>query len=241
MQATSEEIEVLYELQQADLDVKRMSKELDELPQRATILALRKKRAAIEAKREQVSKLAKEASKKLSRINDEDASLEKKENGIQAAIEAAGDDYRNVEARTKELNGIFKRRGDLVESRTEAEGELSKIKALEEQIATALAEVNAAESAATESFKAEGTALMQSISQTSAARQALMARLSPEVGAFFTKTSKLFETVSMATLTGGSCSVCRTKIEPGRLIDLRQEAPLAICPNCKRMLVITQD
>lgn len=241
MQATPEEIETLYELQRADLDVKRMNKELEELPQRAAILAARQKRAAIEAKREQIAKLGKEASKKLRRINDEDVSLQKKENGVQAAIEAAGNDYRNAEARTKELNGIFKRRGELAESRTGAEEELAKIKKLDDQVASALAELDAVEGAATESFKAEGTALMQSISRTSAVREALMSQLSPEVAAFFVKTSKLFETVSIATLEGCACSVCRTRIEPGRLIDLKQDAPLAVCPSCKRILVIAED
>lgn len=241
MEATPEEIEVLYQVQGVDLDIKRMNKELEELPQRAAILAARQKRAAIEAKRDQIEKLRREASKKLTRIKDEDSSLEKKENGVQAAIEAAGNDYRNAEARTKELNGIFKRRTELAENREAAEKELAKIQGLESQAASALKELDAAEQQATQSFKAEGTALMQAIAQSKQTREKLMEELSEPVAAFFAKTAAQFETVSIATLQGGACSVCRTRIEPGRLIDLRQEAPLSHCPNCKRILVIAED
>ncbi len=241
MQAKSEEIEILYEVQRADLEVKRLNKQLEDLPQRETILATRKKREAIEAKRAQIAKLRKETAKKLTRINDEDASLEKKENGVQAAIEAAGDDYRNVEARTKELNGIFRRRGELAENRTAAEAELSKIKELDVQVEKALNELDATEAEATQSFKSEGTALMQEIARTKAIIESLMAQLSPEVATFFQRTARMFDTVSIATLEGSSCSVCRAKIEPGRLIDLRQQAPLANCPSCKRILIISED
>ncbi len=238
MQATHEEIEILYQLQQTDLDVKRLTRELDELPQRQQILDARNKRTAIKEKRAKIQVLRKDAVKRLTRINDEDASLEKKEAGLQAAIEAAGDDFRNVEARTKELNGIFKRRGDLVESRQAVEDELDKIKAIDAQVEAALSEIDALEQEATESFKREGTALMQQIAETKAKHEALLEGLSFEVASFFNKTSELFDTVSIAKLEGGSCSVCRTNIEAGRLIDIKHQAPLATCPSCKRILVI---
>lgn len=238
MQALPEEIDILYKVQQADLDIKRLGRELDELPQRQVILKARQKRDAISKKRTQVAALRKDAAKKLTRINDEDASLEKKEKGAQAAIEAAGNDYRNAEARTKELNGIFKRRNELAESRSAAEAELAKIKALDEQVAQAMEELDATEAQATESFKSEGTALMQQTAQAKAIKDALLSQLSPEVAKFFNRTAALFDTVSIAKLEGNSCSVCRAKIEPGHLLDLKQNAPLANCPSCKRILII---
>ena len=44
--------------------------------------------------------------------------------------------------------------------------------------------------------------------------------------------------VSVGVLDGSRCGVCRMPIEGGRLIDLRSQAPLGICPSCKRLLVI---
>ena len=41
MEATREDIEGLFELQRIDLEVKRLTKELDDLPQRSIIVAAR--------------------------------------------------------------------------------------------------------------------------------------------------------------------------------------------------------
>lgn len=238
MQATHEEIEVLYEVQNRDLEAKKLKHLLDTLPQRSTILEARKKREAISEKSKQIDALLKEAVKKLDRINDEDASLEKKENGVQAAIEAAGNDYRNAEARTKELNGIFKRRGELSASRDKVSAELDRINGLKGQIISALNDLDVTESDAIDSFKAEGGDLNNRIAKAQAEREALLKQLSCEVASFFDKTSANFDTVSIAKLEGSTCSVCRSRIEQGHLIELKKEAPLTTCPSCKRILII---
>ena len=89
MEATREDIEGLFELQRIDLEIKRLTKELDELPQRAIIVAAREKKADIEAKGEKVAELKRATMKRVTRIDDEDASLAKKEAGVQAAIDRA--------------------------------------------------------------------------------------------------------------------------------------------------------
>ena len=105
MQATPFDIESLLAAQQADFDIMHMTRSLEELPQREVILSCRQKREAMQQKVAKIEALKKETAKKRTRVNDEDASLQKKETGVQAAIEAAGNDYRNAEARTKELDG----------------------------------------------------------------------------------------------------------------------------------------
>ena len=241
MQVTPEEIDALYEVQSIDLEISSLEKQLDELPQRKTILAARKKREAITEKLEQVTALRKDATKRLTRISDEDSSLEKKENGVQAAIEAAGDDFRKAEQRTKELDGIFRRRNELKENRAAVNAELDKIRTLESQVNAALDELNMTEENATASFKSEGTALMNAINDAKAKRNERLKGISPEVGKLYTHTAALFDTVFIGKLEGGACSVCRAKIEQGRLIALMNEAPLSTCPNCKRLLIIEEE
>lgn len=241
MQVTPEEIDALYEVQAIDLDTSKLEKQLDGLPQRQVILQARQKREAVNGKLSQIGDLKKEAMKKLNRINDEDASLQKKEAGVQAAIEAAGNDFRNAESRTKELDGIFRRRNELSGMREEVSTELSKIKALEAQVNVALEELDASESKATESFKSEGTAIMKSMAENKAKREAILGQVSSDVERLYSKTSDLFDTVFIGKLEGSACSVCRAKIEPGRLISIMNEAPLSTCPNCKRLLIIDSD
>lgn len=156
MEATRDDIEGLFELQRIDLEIKRLSKELDELPQRGIIVAARDKKTAIEAKSEQVAELKRATTKKITRIDDEDASLAKKEAGVQAAIDAAHGDFRNVEARTKELAGIVRRRATIAEDRAGVAAELDKISAMEAQISLALEEIGAKEQEAIDSFQKQG-------------------------------------------------------------------------------------
>ncbi len=108
MKATHEDLSGLIRLQQTDLDALKQKKALDELPQRKVILNARQKRAVIEEKLARVAELRKEAESRLTRIEVEDGSLAEKADGVQAAIAEAQGDYRNVEARTKELDGIAK-------------------------------------------------------------------------------------------------------------------------------------
>ena len=181
MEATRDDIEGLFELQRIDLEIKRLSKELDELPQRGIIVAARDKKAAIEAKSEQVAELKRATTKKITRIDDEDASLAKKEAGVQAAIDAAHGDFRNVEARTKELAGIVRRRATIAEDRAGVAAELDKISAMEAQISLALEEIAAKEQEAIDSFQKQGGDLKLAIAKLEAARGQVEAKVSPQL------------------------------------------------------------
>ena len=100
----------------------------------------------------------------------EDGSLAEKADGVQAAIAEAQGDYRNVEARTKELDGIAKRRETLEEDRARAKADLAKIGDVETQVSLTLEEISKSENAAVESFKKEGGALKEGLAQLEAVR-----------------------------------------------------------------------
>lgn len=238
MDVTSEQIAVLLQLQQVDLDLMKQKKQLEELPQRALILEAREKKAGIVEKQAKLSALKREASKKLTRVSDEDASLVKKQHGVQAAIEAAEGNYRNIEARTKELNGIAKRRETLSEELDKITAEISKIEDLEAQVALVLEDVASKENAAIESFKREGGALKMNIATLEEQGADLASALPKSLLDLYTKTASRTAGVAVARFDGSRCGACRNVIEGGRLIDLKQQAPLGTCPNCKRLLII---
>lgn len=238
MQATSTEIESLLAAQQADFDIMHLTRDLEELPQRATILSCRTKRSSMQEKLAKIEALKKETQKKRTRVTDEDASLQKKENGVQAAIEAAGNDYRNAEARTKELDGIFRRRQALAEELAQLDAELAKIGQLEDQAAGALSDIDATEADATESFKKEGSRLKGAIAEAERRKEQLLASLSPELADAYHTTSQHMGTVVIGRFEEGRCGVCRAGIDPGRQIELRAQAPVTFCPICKRLLIV---
>ena len=238
MDISHDEIAVLIQLQHIDRELMRQRKQLEELPQRAVILAARQKKAGIVEKQAKASGLRRETMKKITRITDEDASLVKKQQGVQAAIEAARGDYRNVEARTKELNGIAKRRATLSDELDKVSAELAKIEDLEAQIALALEDVSAKEAAAIASFQKEGGALKMGIMALEDERVKVIPRIEAVVLREYEKASARGGGVAVGRLEGSRCGACRSVLEGGRLIELKAQAPLGCCPNCKRLLVI---
>ena len=181
MDATREDIEGLFELQRIVLGIMGVTEDIDELPQRAIIMAARDKKAEIQAKGEKVAELKRATMKRITRIDDEDASLAKKEAGVQAAIDAAHGDFRNVEARTKELAGIVRRRGTIAEDRAAIQAELDKIGAMEAQIALAVEEISAKEQQAIDSFQKQGGELKLAIAKLEAARGPVEAKVDDDL------------------------------------------------------------
>ncbi len=238
MQATTDDLTNLLRMQQIDLDLMKAKKKLEELPQRATILAARQKKRTIEQKRDQVAEMRARAEGMAAKLEAEDAELAEKQRRVQEAIDGSPGNYRNVEAHTKELNGFAKRRNALEVELTRLGEELAKIEGVQSQVSQALAEVDKQEAAAIVSFQREGGALQAEIARMSADREGMSAELSPELRDTYNRTASRTGGVAVGLLTEGRCGVCRTVIDGGRLIDLKAEAPLGTCPHCKRLLVV---
>ncbi|WP_251212998.1 zinc ribbon domain-containing protein [Adlercreutzia murintestinalis] len=238
MQAKMDDLDRLLEAQGFDLQIIHLKKQLAELPQPARIADARSKRQALQKKADQVAALRKDAERRLTRIADEDASLEKKQNGVQAAIDSAQGDYRNVEARTKELAGIARRRETLEAERAEADAELAKIAALHQQVCAALDEIDRLEAHAIQEYQQQGGALKKSEADLIAKRDALLDKVDAEVVEAYRKTAERLGSIALGVLEEDRCGVCRSVIDGGRLIDLKNQAPLGVCPSCKRLLII---
>ncbi len=238
MKASRDDLDGLLSLQQIDLDIKKQNKQLDELPQRMVIYTSRKKHEEVEAKREQVLALKKDASMRLNRIKDEDESLAGKEKSVEEVMNSTQGDFRNVEARSKELESISERREKLAEDREEVDAELKKISNVEDQLDTLDKDLKSKESSAMQSFQQEGSALKASIAELEEQRSEAAAKMSKEIVDLYNKTQTRLGGVAVSTLNGDKCGACRTPIDQGRLLDLKANAPLGVCPTCTRLLII---
>lgn len=240
MQATPAEIDALLRLQQIDLDILHQEKQLESLPQRKVIATARTKREQLASKYDQIRTLEKDVKRKLTRIDDEDASLMKKEHGVQAAIDAGQGDYRNVEARSKELAGIEKRRHTLSEERAGIQAEADKIGTMKAQIELAMEELEAEEQKATTSFREIGGMLQNEIANLKKDRSEAADSINDDLRDTYERTVSRTGGVAVGELDGSRCGVCHAPIEGGRLIDLKAHAPLGTCPTCKRILIIQE-
>lgn len=238
MQVGARVLGVLLQLQQLDIEIHQLQKQLEELPQRKTILDTRAKKKQIEQKSEQISAMHATAEAQCTVLSDEDSALAAKQKRIQDEIDSVKGDYRSVESRTKELNGVAKRRAVLENEISAALDELSKIEGVQAQVAQALESLNAQEAKATEGFIAAGGKIKQTLAQKQALRNALVEELPEEVHKVYEKTAQRTGGVAVARIQESMCGACRRPIEQGRLVDLKRQGNLVTCPHCQRMLIL---
>lgn len=238
MKADTKDLALLLNMQHIDMELIRAKKKLAELPQRNAILEIRKKRQAVEDKRSKVDALGSEADHAVSRIKDEDERLALRQRETQDKIDESRGDYRSVEALTKDLGGIAKRRTALEQDLADAEAKRSQIDEVKSQIAAALEKIVAQENAFVASFQEEGGALAATVAAAEKKRAELAESLSAELLDAYEKTARKSGGIAVARLVSGSCSVCRAHITDGKLLQVQAEAPLSTCPACKRMLVV---
>ena len=238
MQAELQELVTLLEIQKIDLEIMQAKKKRVELPQRIAVMRLRKKRAEIQAKLDQVLDLQKQVDSEMTAIEDEDRALVEKQQRAQELIDAAGSDYRKVESHSKEMAGAARRREALAEKRVEIEAKLDKVKGMRSQIENAIAASEAEEARLRSEFEGEDTALADHIRACTDQRNKLASTIDAALLKLYEKTAEKTGGVAIGKLEEGICGVCRTGIEGGRLIALKAEAPLGTCPTCKRLLVV---
>lgn len=238
MEARTEDIAALLAIQQLDLDIMRAKKKLDELPQRAKILAIRKKRQAIEGKKSQVDALRTEIEQQLARIQDEDERLAERQRETQGKIDAAKGDYRGVESLSKDLNGMAKRRATLEGEYNETAEKLERAEEVSSQVESALATLASQEEQLVASFQKEGGEITAQIGPLTKQREERARETSSDLLARYEKIAAKSGGVGIAVLSGDRCGACRSQISEGKLLQVRAEAPLSTCPSCKRLLVV---
>ncbi|MEE1421081.1 MAG: hypothetical protein UF218_05255, partial [Eggerthellaceae bacterium] len=150
-------------------------------------------------------------------------------------------DFRRVEARSKELNGIVKRRRVLSDELERCEKQINKIKPVLDQILEALVTLDKKESALIESYQQQGGTLRRVIAESESHHASLSSELDPTLYSAYELAQGRCGGVGLAHLQGNSCDCCRTVFDQGRLSTLLAEAPLATCPHCRRLLVIAND
>ncbi|MCL1796996.1 MAG: hypothetical protein FWG24_01550 [Eggerthellaceae bacterium] len=241
MQAKKNELTTLLKLQEIDFDLLRSQKKLGELPQRQLILSLREKKKTIEAKQAQIDAMKKSIDGEMTLLNDEEERLQTKQASVEEKIASVRGDYRVVEAHTKELGGIAKRRNTLETELAPLSEKLAQIEEVQLQVSEAFEAVVKQEDEAVASFQKEGGALKAHVSQLQATRQNFLQSLSPAIAQDYEKACERCGGIALCQLQGSMCSVCRNSLEEGKLLQVKGQAPLSQCPSCKRMMVVSDD
>lgn len=241
MQLTYEDLDVLIEIQKIDLEVMQLKKKRGQLPQRIQVVKVRKKRDELEPKLEQVIGLQKAIEAQITKVEDEDRGLAEKQQRSQELIESSSSDFRKVESHSKEMAGVAKRRVTLEETMKDLTVQLDKISDARNQIEAGIAALTAEEQRLKDDFATEDAELLARISQLMGMRAELEANLPDGLLELYDKTAKKTGGVALGKLVDNACGVCRSVIDSGHLISLRSQAPLGVCPSCKRLLIVDAD
>ena len=240
MEARAEDLTNLLQLQQVDIELLRTRKQYDALPQRAQIQGIDQKLADIEAKRAQVESLKKDADRRLFLIQDEDERLAARQQDTQERIDGSKADYRSVEALTKDLSGIMKRRATLEEEHDEATERVDHVNRVLDQVNSALNTLLSQKKSLSATLEEEGGVLTRVMAQLEEKRDGFRKKLPDDLLKLYDKAAARSAGIGVAKLEAERCGACRSEIAEGRLLQVKSEAPLSSCPVCKRLLVVAE-
>jgi uncharacterized protein len=229
----------LRELQERDLDLARLTKQLDGMPEKRAILQIRAKIAEIrglEARTEAV-------------VHALDAAVKRQEDEVQAVADKIDDEQAKLLSgqvkSPKELQSIsveldsLKRRMDQLETemlaqmqkRETAAGQTAKVDA-------AIRTGQAKEAELTAHFKARGSELLGRIEADGAARAALLEALPDDLHARYEAVLASKHGIAVGILDEGMCSACRVGLPAGKVDTLERGPDINTCPNCGRILIV---
>lgn len=231
--------EVLVELQDRDLKIMRLEKQLDELPEKRAILTGRAKLAEIRKLLERTEAVRRAQEGEVSRLDDEGAALATKMEAEQAKM-SSGEvtNPRELQAIALEMDSLRRHKSDLDNRELER---MTKMEAAAEQsrkVQAALEAGDAREAALVAEFKDKGSHLLQEIETLKGERQKLAGKLPADVSARYETLRSSKHGIAVGELNGEACGVCRVTIPQGKLDAIRQGEGIGDCPNCSRMVVV---
>lgn len=238
MNATEQDISILRKLQEADRKVLSAKKEFQNLPHREAILEVRTKKDDILKKKVQVQDMLDNEESKLTALVQEDEQLAIKQEEITAELAEVQGDYRAVTSKTRELDGVRKRREKVALELSRVEEQVNKINPVMKQVMTALTTMEEKEKQLVESFQKTGGSLRAVIAEGEKVRTELASMVDPALLKVYEQTLERCGGVALADLVNDSCGACRSSFDSSRMSKIRSEAPIATCPSCHRLLIV---
>jgi len=233
-----ETVSALLELQERDLAIARLEKELDEMPEKRAILAARAKLAEIETLKARWEAAVHGVDVASKAIEDQVATLGAKMEAEQAKLVSGQiTNPKELQSVSMELDALRRRResleGDLLAQMDKRENGASQVAKIE----AALVEGHRREAELTDRFKHHGGEILAHIEAEKKARAALSVIVGPELLQRY-EASRERHGVAVGLLSEGRCSACRVGLPSVKLAALEAGPDVSTCPSCGRVLVV---
>jgi uncharacterized protein len=231
---------LITKLQDLDLELLRARKRLDEMPEKAAILAMRRKVAELEALRSRARQAQDAEDAGIRKLEDETVTLEQKMEAEQGKL-MSGEvtNPKEVANLSRELDALRKQKEKL-ESETLVEMEVRE-KAAEQvaKIEATITEGKRREGVLVKDFQEKGGVLTADVARLEKERAAVAAAIDPTLRAQYERLRETKHGIGLGVLHDATCSACRVELPSTKVEALRSGPAVGICPACHRLIVVT--
>ena len=238
MKASEEEIQILQKIQELDRIIFRSHKALKNLPQPAEAQRVHDRLVEVSAKLEKVEAMLAKKRRDFGCLEREYDQLRERIEKVPAKIDSAQGDYRSVQTWTRDMEIMGDRSKVLDEKMAVLLEGIEQVEAVRAQAAAGVDQLKAHERKLYDEFNDQGNALKAEIAKCQEAVKLLAKHVSPELMKRYIDTVAKCGGVGLAKLSDGCCDACRNRIPENRLPQIRENAPIAQCPSCGRMLIV---
>jgi predicted nucleic acid-binding Zn-ribbon protein len=233
----------LLDLQQADLDIARTERRLEELPEKAAILQLRHKMADVAKLRDKTAELAARLSREIAKLEDAVAATSGKMDEEQVKLMSGQISNSKELANISTEIDLLRRKKEqyevdmiaLMEKREMAQLQVNKID-------EALSRAGDDEHKLVERFQKAGGDILGDIEKLKRRRKRLAKAVDPEILERYERIRESRNGIAAGKLEGDMCGCCRTTLPAVAIQQLRKPGGTQVseCPNCRRLIVVVE-
>lgn len=231
------EAQALLALQELDIEELRAEKRLEELPEKKAILDARHKQREISELKGKADMLASKLNAQLKAHQDEITTLTDKIDGEQKKLQETSD-HRQVQALTREMDGLRRRRDKVEMESLELMERIEKAAGQVVKIDEALAQLALKEQALIAKFQEHGAEIQAEIATLKGKRDAAARHISAGTLERYEAIRKSKGGVAVGRLDGDMCTACRVSLPGTEVAKLREGGDIAVCAQCRRLLVV---
>ncbi len=233
----SAESQALLRLQEIDLELMRLNKQLRAMPQQQKLAAIKAAKKKLSGSLKTIVGQRKDAEIDL---EDNEAAHEKtvnRVNEVQAEAQDRAQDFRGARDLEAHLTALAKQLEKIEFKHRELESNLERLMKAEQNANELAQKLDEEWAAQTESYERASSDLMARVRVLAVERKQLLADISQEVADAYTAAAKRFGGLAVERLQGNMPTTCRVKLQQGIFGELMRGPVITECPYCHRMLV----
>jgi predicted nucleic acid-binding Zn-ribbon protein len=231
----------LLDLQEADLEITRAERRLDELPEKAKILQLRHKMDDVNKLREKTAEFASRLSREIAKLEDAVSQTTVKMDEEQAKLLSGQiNNPKELANISTEIDLLRRKREQfendmlaLMEKRELAQLQVSKID-------EALSKATGDEAKLVARFQKAGGDILAEIDKLKRRRKRLEKAVDEPTLERYERIRSARNGIAAGKLEGDMCGCCRTTLPAVALLGMREPGTVSECPNCRRLLVVVE-